>query len=271
MTPSAHQRYRRRLEALAAGDPFGLGMRRRSGRFFPDQEPFAVLTYEAPGRMCRVEVFSDRHEITDAADEFPGLPRALAAGAEIVRYHPRRRCTVRLGERFGKVAPEAAAIFAAHAEVWRHRGELGFAVPEPLELDGDIVWLARVAGGPPPPEQAERMGAALATLHRSRVRPARRHEPREAAAELIRRVPALRREVEALGEPIVPGPPRPLHGAPHPPQWLADEDRLGLIDFDGLALGDPEADVAAFMEGADEGAEAFRAGYGPLDERRLRG
>src|SRR4051812_16523446 len=183
MTASAHQRYRRRLEALA-GDPFDLGTR-RSGRFFPDQEPFAVLTFERAGRMRRVEVFSDRHEISDAADEFPGLRRALAAGAEIVRYHPGRRCTVRLGERFGKIAPEAPAIFAAHAEIWRHRDELGFAVPEPLELDGDIVWLSRVAGTPPPPESAETMGAALATLHRSRVRPTRHHEPRDAAAELI--------------------------------------------------------------------------------------
>src|SRR3954471_18096062 len=275
MTESAHQRYRRRLEALA-GDPFDLGTR-RSGRFFPDQEPFAVLTFERAGRMRRVDVFSDRHEVSDAADEFPGLRRALAAGAQIVRYHPSRRCTVRLGERFGKVAPEAAAIFAAHAEVWRHRHELGFAVPEPLALDADTVWLSRVAGAPPAGAHAERMGAALGTLHRSSVQATRAHVPREAAAELIRRVPALRREVEALLEPIVPGPPKPLHGAPHPPQWLLDGDRLGLIDFDGLALGDPEADVAAFMEAAaaeDDGeaaAAAFEAGHGALDERRLAG
>ena len=68
-----------------------------------------------------------------------------------------------------------------------------------------------------------------------------------------------------------PGPPRPIHGAPHPPQWLVDGDALGLIDFDRLALGDPEADVAAFMEAAaaeDDGepvAAAFARGYGALD------
>jgi aminoglycoside phosphotransferase (APT) family kinase protein len=70
---------------------------------------------------------------------------------------------------------------------------------------------------------------------------------------------------------IEAGPPRPLHGAPHPPQWLADGDRLGLVDFDRLSVGDPEADVAVYVEGVEDpgAAEAFARGYGPLDARRL--
>lgn len=40
---------------------------------------------------------------------------------------------------------------------------------------------------------------------------------------------------------------RPIHGAPHPHQWLIDGGRLGLVDFDGFALGPPELDVATFV------------------------
>jgi hypothetical protein len=75
-------------------------------------------------------------------------------------------------------------------------------------------------------EHAERAGAALATLHRSRIAaaPWQDRTPR-AAAELVRIVPALRREVERLLVEFEPGPPRPLHGAPHPPQRRQDDPR----------------------------------------------
>src|SRR4051794_41892651 len=105
--------------------------------------------------MRRVDVFSDRHEIADAADEFPGLRRALAAGAEIVRYHPPRRCTVRLGGGFGKIAPAAPAIYAAPAGGWGHPDELGFPVPRPPELAGGTLWPSRAPGGGAPPAPAE--------------------------------------------------------------------------------------------------------------------
>ncbi len=270
---SAHDRYRAGLEALATDDSIrrALGLtgewRRTYARFFPDEEPFAVLTFQSAGRMLRVDVYEGlRFEATE-----------LPSGT--VRYHPGRRLTVRDGDRFGKigVGPE---LLDAQRELWAHRHELAFAVAEPLGYDAQTrtLWLAAVPGDQPDltPALAERMGAALATLHRSSVRPAALREPPDHATELIRRVPALRDRVEALlADPPPPGPPRPIHGAPHPPQWLIDGDELGLIDFDRLALGDPEADVAAFVEAAaaeDDGgpvAEAFARGYGALDPRRL--
>jgi len=274
---SAHRRYRAELQALATDEPIrrALGLdgdwRRAYARFFPDEEPFAVLTLQSRERMLRVDVFDGLR--------FVGTDVTAPAGAEIVRYHPGRRCTVRAGDRFGKigVGPE---LLDAQRELWEHRHELGFAVAEPLGYDPQTrtLWLAAVGGAEADltPELAERMGAALATLHRSDVRPAARRVPPDAAKELIRRVPALRERVEELlSDPPPPGPPRPIHGAPHPPQWLLDGDALGLIDFDRLALGDPEADVAAFMEAAaaeDDGepiAAAFARGYGALDPRRL--
>jgi len=257
------------LEALASDEPIrrALGLtgewRRTYARFFPDQEPFAVLTLQAAGRMLRVDVFEGLR--FEAVELPPGT----------VRYHPGRRLTIRDGDRFGKigVGPE---LLAAQQELWAHRHEFGFAVAEPLGYENETLWLAAVPGVQPGPEFAERMGAALRTLHDSGVRPVAHRERPDHAAELIRRVPELRDRVEELlADPPEPGPPRPLHGAPHPPQWLLDGDALGLIDFDRFALGDPEADVAAFMEAAaaeDEGgpvAEAFVRGYGALDPRRL--
>jgi hypothetical protein len=272
---SAHFRYRAELEALATDEPIrrALGLegewRRTYARFIPDEAPFAVLVLQGAGRMLRVDVFDGlRFEATE-----------ISAPAEIVRYHPGRRCTVRDGDRFGKigVGPE---LLAAQRELWTHRDELGFAVAEPLGYDARTrtLWLRAVPGSQvwPTPELAERMGAALATLHRSNVRPAALRGPPDHARELIRRVPAVRERVQALlADPPPPGPPHPIHGAPHPPQWLVDGDALGLIDFDRLALGDPEADVATFMEAAaaeDDGepvAAAFARGYGELDPRRL--
>jgi len=273
VSASAHERYQDELTQLADDEPIlralGLGgdWRRTYARFFPDAEPFAVLTLERAGRMLRVDVFHGlRFDATDVV---------APEGAEIVRSHPGRRCTVRAGDRFGKVGvgPE---LLTAQQLLWEHRHELGFAVAEPLGYEAGTLWLGAVRGEPAPLALAERMGAALATLARSSILPPGRSQPDTAAEELIRRVPALRDEVEALRVDIVPGPPRPIHGSPHPPQWLADGERLGLIDFDKLALGDPEADVAAFMEaaaaedGGEVAAAAFRAGYdAPLDERRL--
>lgn len=78
---------------------------------------------------------------------------------------------------------------------------------------------------------------------------------------------------------------RPIHGAPHPHQWLLDgAGGLGLVDFDGFALGPPELDVATFAaemecENPDRMPVAaiidgFRTGYeqvaGPLDDALLR-
>ena len=89
-------------------------------------------------------------------------------------------------------------------------------------------------------------------------------------------MPDLRGEVEALlariaalhaAAPDVPL--RPIHGAPHPTAWLLDGERLGLVDFDRLALGHPERDVAALPAGAPEVADAFARGFGELDATRL--
>jgi aminoglycoside phosphotransferase (APT) family kinase protein len=76
----------------------------------------------------------------------------------------------------------------------------------------------------------------------------------------------------------------PVHGAPHMHQWLVDDaGRLGLVDFDRYALGEPELDVATFLVELEtespravgmaelEAATAagFRAAGGRLDPDRM--
>ena len=126
------------------------------------------------------------------------------------------------------------------------------------------------------------MGAALATLHASGVEPSGVAPPRaafararSAAADLTRRLPALQGDaeavlarIEAVRDAAAARPLRPVHGAPHAGQWLADGDRLALVDFDRFGLGDPESDIAVFTcemayeDRAPAGIGArFRAAY----------
>lgn len=270
---SAHARFRCELQALAddafVRDALGLdpGWSRRSGRFYPDADPYASLTLQKRKSRLRIDVR-------------PGLRLTVTELPEdVVRAHPGGRTTVRRGDAYGKITPDGARLLALQQRLWAAREALGFAVAEPLHYTDGVLWLRAVPGEPVTftPALAERAGAALATLHRADIAadpaPDRFAGP---ARELVRIVPALRDRVAAiLALPLEPGPPRPIHGAPHPPQWLHDGTRFGLVDFDRFALGDPEADVATFVEAAaaeDDGepvAAAFAAGYGPLKAERL--
>jgi aminoglycoside phosphotransferase (APT) family kinase protein len=80
-----------------------------------------------------------------------------------------------------------------------------------------------------------------------------------------------------------PRPLVPVHGAAHVGQWLlAETGRLGLVDFDRFARGEPEFDLATFVvefAAASGGArteplqaavvEGFREVAGAVDDQRL--
>jgi aminoglycoside phosphotransferase (APT) family kinase protein len=104
---------------------------------------------------------------------------------------------------------------------------------------------------------------------------------RRYAKTLQKRVPQLKNEIafflEALQKIHDANPTRalrPIHGSPHPHQWLENGARLGLVDFDRISLGDPEPDVATFIAEMDFEDEAkyavaeinarFIAGYESL-------
>jgi phosphotransferase family enzyme len=247
----------------------------------------------------------------------PTLERALAAHRRwtVVRYRPGRRCTIRVDEegsvRFAKVYRDGAGE-RAHADglqLWgaARRGELGFLVAKPERFDPElrVVWHGSVAGapvgerlrGPRGEELARRLGRAAGTLERASLRPRLRRDRRTELARSRLRCFELERRVPALGEPArqllaaldaahaacEPGEPRPVHGALHVSQWLENGEGVALLDYDSLALGDPELDAATFLADldvqnrerlpVDRLGAAFLSGFvataGPLDLRLL--
>lgn len=300
-------------QALAAVAELGLpvhGWRREYGRLHPGEEPFATIVLErsASGEVACVEAFSAEPWLRAfLPSDDPGLPglAALAAapGAWIVRWRPGKRCTVRVDRRFAKAfrGRQGARIHAEGLEL--HRAEdLGFAVARPLGYDGRhrVLWQEAVPGepgtalvlGPGGDALAERMGAAAATLARSGVAPRSVHDAAVAlskselrAAELMSAVPSLGPRVDELmrglraAHAAAASKLAPVHGNLGLAHWLVDDGRLGIVDFDNFALGEPERDAASFMaeledDAPDGVADAFLVGWereaGPLD-RRLAG
>ena len=218
---------------------------------------------------------------SDAA--LPALPSVLAAPgrATVVRYHPRHRCTIRFeqDERtlFAKVyaVNRGERLHRAGLALWEaaRRGqiELGVAEPERWEPHTRTLWQHKLAGepvrdrlsGPDGPLLTHRIGRAVASLSRAQLQaddvdvfdgPAQMLRSRRHGTELSRQVPRLAgpttellQRLAALHAGSAPREPRPIHGAPHPNQWLEDGPRLGLLDFDRLSVGDPELDAGVFL------------------------
>ena len=247
----------------------------------------------------------------------PTLPSLLDGGSQrtIVRYHPGRRCTIRSDDdgrtRFAKVYADAEVeqIHADGLALWRvaQRGELSFLVAKPVRFDSElrVVWQEGVEGEPVESRLlgsagdalARRLGGATASLAQSDIRPRRRRDHRRElvrsasrCAELERRVPRLgaaaRRllgRLEAAHRAFPVSDPRPVHGALHTSQWLERGCGFALLDYDSLALGDPELDAATFLADldvqnrervpVDRLTAAFLAGYEAtaraLDPHRL--
>lgn len=238
----------------------------------------------------------------------PQLAKILNEGTNprVVQYIPHHRCTIQFtqiedgGPGFSKVFDSTVGrrIHADGIALWNvaTQGELGFSVPRPERWDEQslTLWQGTVEGKPirisqlfdaNGPDLAYKIGHALATFHKSNMAPsilfdketvlqqAERH-----GTALLDREPQLRGEVEPLLSELhqahtesTPKKPVPLHTDLHPEQWLEHETGLGLVDFDRIALGDAEYDVASFLTELEfkdkergrisQTTKAFRDGY----------
>jgi len=209
--------------------------------------------------------------------------------AGVVRYRPGKRCTLRGttadGDRFVKVGPGADCRHADGVALWRAAADrdLGFDVARPLGLDRTrrAVHQGVVTGsgimdvllGGDGHVCAGRLGIALGALATSAVRPTATAPPstqqsrtRRAARRVVERIPALAVPVHRLVDELDACHGRlarrtlvPVHGAPHAEQWLDGDGRLGLVDFDRFALGEPELDLATFLAELDAEPVAIEA------------
>ena len=216
----------------------------------------------------------------------PTLPSVMAINPtpHVVRYRPDRRCTVRQtgesGTLFGKVFTHVEEGYQQHLDAIRlhdaaTRGELAFAVAPPHHWDDQrlCLWHDALPGEPLDHDDfavdgdrlARRLGEALASLANSTLKPPKVFGPVEqwqrtvrTADDLARRVPALRQDLDdflfdlkQLHLAFQARPLRPIHGSPHAKQWLDQGERLGLVDFEKLCLGDPELDLGTFLAELD--------------------
>lgn len=271
-----------------------------------------ALTHAQPLGWLRLTRFP-------ADQRLPTLAAVLAEPGQpkVMRYRPNKRCTLRFdyatGEPsvYAKVFPneDGRSLYAEGLELWQAAcdGIVNPAVTRPLRWDEatHTLWQSQVPGRPAlkqlfgagGPALAARMGRATASLavaplhpHSTFGRAEQMQDTIKQGTELCRRVPWLTGAVQRLWAELerlhAAAPARPLvpiHGAPHPHQWLDDGMRLGLVDFDGFTLGDPELDIATFLSEVDFEKphkmacaavnHAFLAGYeavaGAVDQRLL--
>jgi Ser/Thr protein kinase RdoA (MazF antagonist) len=261
---------------------------------------------------CSVRPFHADTRLTRLGDTM----RALTVDngrVDIVRYRPESRCMLRVtapdGVRYVKVAPGWRELDVIGQAVWAtaERGELGVAVAEPLgthdermEVHQGVVAGSPIFGavvGPGGPAWSHRLGEALGRLATSSLAVTDRFGPVEQLARTNRalrraavRIPSLEPRLDDVAGALADlhdqqRDPRlvPTHGAPHVHQWLADGERLGLVDFDRCAFGEPELDVATYLAELDtesglhddvaDHEAAMIAGFAatawPLDPSRL--
>ena len=246
--------------------------------------PRDVCQVDAHVGWARVTRFPFDAGLPDLAASFTPFTRFTgAADATVVRYRPGRRCTARIviGDR-----PVFAKAYASNAGARVHRdlvalhrvaskGALRMAIPEPLAWDDRTwtLWQGALTGRPATEglcgdrggDLARRMGAAAASLTRAAVEPSETFDAaaalvrtRRHAGELASRVPHLSDLLDAivdrLGELHAEWPsrePRPIHGSPHPSQWLDAGSEIGLVDFDRFGRGDPELDAGVLLADFD--------------------
>lgn len=208
----------------------------------------------------------------------------VTAEAEVVKYAPWDRCTLRHALRFSEGSTtvlysktynhktEAAAIFATLQAVWQSPlcQSGAFIVPRPLFFDAEMntLFMSGLRGRNVDDHFAEldlaytaaRLGAGLAGLQQCQIGNLPRHTDQHVLAEVAKAEKiiadfdgAFQPAVAALGQALrtqhadLPALPiTPIHNGFRISQCLLVDDTLAVIDFDDFQCGNPIGDVASF-------------------------
>lgn len=207
----------------------------------------------------------------DGADrKLPGLAPMIRDGAHLLAHRPGRRAVVRLASgRYVKLTRQgrARSLDASHRLLAGLVAGLA-TVPAVLDVADDRVVLAAVPGMTPLELPADdriawrgtwqQVGAVLAQLAGARPEGLPVHDAR-AEAEVTRRWVARAvahgrlppRDIDgplaALTEGAPTAPPGVVHRDLHDGQLLVSDGRLGLLDPDTLAAGEPALDLANLL------------------------
>lgn len=162
-------------------------------------------------------------------------------------------------------------IFDIMEKLWRseRRREGTFGMPEPLFFDekNAVIFQRPIAGSHiideldelDLPKLAPRLGTLLAGIHRSELKDLPAMPPLEGLHNLhkaysiisssqpenLERLSDIVKRIEMQLPDTYGLPTTPLHGAFRLSQVLISDDRLVLLDFDGLKAGNPASDVGS--------------------------
>jgi hypothetical protein len=238
----------------------------------------SVMSHPELG-WIRAKRFPDDAVLSTLASVLEREPDSL-----VLRYRPRRRCTLssagNCGRRIIKVYPARFAkegrgdqIHSASIALWEAaaRKQLKFNVAKPEAWDARLCTISQthLNGVSLRAELlnanstalAQRLGEAAASLTVCEVAPRRLFDRGQQLAdshryarEIVWRIPALAEAVGALLDVLAEAHSRlpqrrlrPIHGDMDAGQWLMDGSEIFLLDFDDFALGEPEIDVATFV------------------------
>lgn len=209
------------------------------------------------------------------------------ASAEVLRYRPNRRCTLRYSSRspsgtlsndlIGKVyrsGKRSRLAWETHEALRAESRGTGVRFPTPLMLveERSFVLMESVPGTPVrelaihgPADVAEGLihqsARTLRDLHRLNVaggRPSSLHvkfsDVKKQISALEAVLPQFAKQADCVADEIsaallrsAPGTEGLVHGDYTPSQLISGPDGLTLVDFDRFGPGDPAIDVGRFM------------------------
>ena len=241
-----------------------------------------------------------------------GPEEVLELTPQVLHYYPEERCTMRyrllssdrstpqtlIGKTFKN--DHGALVYARMRYFWeRLQTYTNIKIARPLAYRPSIqtVWQEDLAGAPLDRVLAcgnaarllDAAAQALVLVHESDgISPVRLGVNEHLAAlgdkveklayafpELAASLAALEKALKRRAYHLPPRAPRLIHGDFLPQQLLVCGNGLALLDFDELALGDPEQDIANFMvdlyvRGYDEALlRQFLKGYQAHAHERL--